>query len=130
MIDTSGSGRETTTAREILGAVDADILRAARRRGGTGPQIQANRDRIAALLGLREQWKQPDEIYADEAWEICIVWRSGYGRVEIGAEEDGGVGFYVNRTLSGRSEEGRFREHSGDELGRVMSWLDEAPEEM
>ena len=31
MIDTSGSGRETTTAREILGAVDADILRAARR---------------------------------------------------------------------------------------------------
>ena len=61
------------------------------------PQIKANRDRIAALLGLRDEWKQPDEVYADEAWEVSIVWRSGYGRVEIGTAEDGSVGYYVRR---------------------------------
>ena len=128
MIDTSASGRETKTVREILDTVDADILRAARVKGGMRPQIEANRDRIAALLGLRREWKRPDEVYADEAWEISIVWRSGYGRVEIGTEEDGGIGYYVSRTLSGKSEEGSFREHSREELDRVMSWLDKAPE--
>ena len=129
MIDTNASGPETKTVREILDTVDADILRAARVKGGMRPQIEANRDRIAALLGLRGEWKRPDEIYADEAWEICIVWRSGYGRVEVGAEEDGGIGYYVSRTLSGKSEEGHFREHSREELDRVMSWLDKAPGE-
>ena len=128
MIDTSASGRQTKTVREILDTVDADILRAARVKGAMRPQIEANRDRIAALLGLRGEWKRPDEVYADEAWEICIVWRSGYGRVEIGTEEDGSVGYYVRRTLSGKSEEGNFREHSREELDRVMSWLDKAPE--
>ena len=125
-----GSGRETKTTREILDTIDADALRAALVKGGTRRQIEANRNRIAALLGLCEEWKRPDEVYADEAWEICIVWRSGYGRVEIGTEEDGGVGYYVSRTLSEESREGGFREHSREELDRVMSWLEEAYEEI
>ena len=126
----SGTGQETKTARKILDAIDADTLRAARVKGGTLPQIEVNRDRIATLLGWRDKWKRPDEIYADEAWEICIIWRSGYGRVEIGTEEDGSVGYYVSRTLSEESKEGNFLEHSQEELDRVMSWLEEAPEEL
>ena len=129
-IDTHGSGRETKTTREILDTIDADTLRAARVKGGTSPQIETNRDRIAALLGLYGEWKRPDEVYADEAWEICIIWRSGFGKVEIGTEEDGSVGYYVSRTLSEESREGNFREHDREELGRVMSWLNEAPEEI
>ena len=129
-IDTSGSGRETKTTRDILDTIDVGTLRAAQVKGGTSPQIEDNRDRIAALLGLYEEWKRPDEVYADEAWEICIIWRSGYGRVEIGTEEDGSVGYYVSRTLSEESREGNFRELSREELDRVMSWLDEAPEEI
>lgn len=93
-------------------------------------QIEANRDRIATLLGLYDEWKQPDEVYADEAWEICIIWRSEYGRVEIGTEEDGSVGYYVRRTLSEESEEGCLLESSREEVGRVMSWLSEVPEEI
>ena len=117
------------TTRDILDTIDAETLRAAQVKGETMPQIDVNRDRIAALLALRDEWKQPDEIYADEAWEICIVWRSGYGSVEIGTEEDGTVGYYVRRTLSDRSEEGHFREHSRKEFNRIMSWLAEVPED-
>ena len=65
--------------------------------------------------------------------QACIlfpIWRSRYGRVEIGTEEDGGVGYYVSRTPSEESGEGNFQEHGREELGRVMSWLDEAPEEI
>ena len=129
-IDTHGSGRETKTTREILDTIDADTLRAARVKEGASSQIETNRDRIAALLGLYEEWKRPDEVYADEAWEICIIWRSGYGKVEIGTEEDGSVGYYVSRTLGEKSKEGNFQEHSREELSWVMSWLDEAPEEI
>lgn len=129
-IDTSGGEREAKTAREILDTIDADTLRAAQVRGGIMPQIEINRDRIAALLGLRDAWKQPDEVYADEAWEICIIWRSGYGRVEIGTEEDGTVGYYISRTLSDEGEEGNFVDHSREELDRVMSWLEETHEEI
>ena len=60
----------------------------------------------------------------------CIIWRSGYGKVEIGTEEDGSVGYYVSRTLGEESREGNFRECDREELGRVMSWLDEASEEI
>ena len=130
MIGTSGSGRETKTTREILDTIDADTLRAARIKGGTSPRIEVNRDRIAALLVLRDEWERPDEVYADEAWEICIIWRTRYGRVEIGTEEDGSVGYYVSRTLSEESREGNFRGHGREEIDRVMSWLDEAPEEI
>ena len=129
-IDTSANGRETKTTRAIMDAIDAHTLRAAQAKGGTKPQIEANRDQIAALLGLRDEWKRPDEVYADEAWEICIIWRSGYGRVEIGTEEDGSVGYYVNRTLSEESREGNFSEHDREELNKVMSWLHEEPEEL
>ena len=129
-IDASGSGRETKTTREILDTIDADTLRAAQVKGGAKRQIEVNRDRIAALLGLCEEWKRPDEVYADEAWEICIIWRSGYGRVEIGTEEDGSIGYYVSRTLSEEGKEGNFQEHNREEISRVMSWLDEAPEEV
>ena len=129
-IDTSGSGRETKTTREILDAIDADTLRAAQVKGGTKRQIEVNRDRIAALLGLCDEWRRPDDVYADESWEICIIWRSGYGRVEVGTEEDGSIGYYVSRTLSEESKEGNFQEHSREELGRVMSWLGEVPEEI
>ena len=82
------------------------------------------------MLGLQEEWKQPDEVYADEAWEICIIWRSGYGRVEIGTEEDGSLGYYVRRTLSEKSKEGCFQGHSREEVDRVMSWLNEVPQEI
>lgn len=129
-IDTSASGRETKTTREILDTIDAHTLRAAQVKGGTMLQIVANRDRIATLLGLYDEWKQPDEVYADEAWEICIIWRSEYGRVEIGTEEDGSIEYYVRRTLSEESEEGCLRESSREEVGRVMSWLSEVPEEI
>ena len=94
------------------------------------PQIKVNRDRVASLLGLYEEWKRPDEVYADHAWEICIVWRSRYGRVEIGTEEDGTIQYYVSRTLSNKSEEGSLGDHNREELDRVMSWLDEAPREI
>lgn len=129
-IDTSGSGWETKTTRDILDTIDAHTLRAAQDKGGTKPQIEANRDSIAALLGLHDEWKQPDEVYADEAWEITIVWRSGYGSVEIGTDEDGSIGYYVCRTLSEESREGTFQEHSREEISRVMSWLNEAREEI
>ena len=121
---------EELDGERILDAIDADTLRAARVKGGTMPQIEVNRGRIAALLGWRDKWKRPDEVYADEAWEICIIWRSGYGRVEIGTEEDGSVGYCVSRTLSEESKEGSFLEHSREELDRVMSWLEEVPEEI
>ena len=121
---------ETKTTRDILDEIDAHTLRAAQINGGTTSQIQVNRDRIATLLGLYEEWKRPDEVYADQAWEICIVWRSGYGRVEIGTEEDGSIEYYVSRTLSERSKEGSFRDHNKEELVRVMSWLDEEPKEI
>ena len=127
-IDTSANGRETKTTRAIMDAIDAHTLRAARAKNGTKPQIEVNRDRIAALLGLFDEWKRPDEVYADEAWEICIIWRSGYGRVEIGTEEDGSVGYYVNRTLSEESREGTLQDLNRNELSRVMSWLDKVPE--
>lgn len=129
-IDTSGSGWETKTTRDILDTIDTHTLRTAQEKGGTKPQIEANRDSIAALLGLHDEWKQPDEVYADEAWEISIVWRSGYGSVEIGTDEDGSIGYYVCRTLSEESKEGTFQEHSREEVSRVMSWLNEAHEEI
>lgn len=129
-IDPRGGGRGRKTIREVLDEIDADILRAAQDHGGTRSQIEVNRDRIATLLGLYEEWKRPDEVYADHAWEICIVWRSGYGRVEIGTEEDGSIAYYVSRTLSEKSEEGSFRDHSKEQLVRVMSWLDEVPTEI
>lgn len=126
----SVSGRETRTGQEILDAIDADTLRTIRIKGGARPQIALNRDRIAALLALHEEWKRPDEVYADEAWEICIIWRSEYGQVEIGTEEDGSVGYYVSRTFSEESKEGSFLEHSREELDRVMSWLEDVPKEI
>ena len=129
-IDASSDGQETKTTREILDEIDADTLRAAQVQGGTMAQIEENRDAVAALLGLYEEWKRPDEVYADEAWEICIVWRSEYGKVEIGTEEDGSIQYYVSRTLSEKSEEGSFRDRSKAELERVMSWLNKTPKEI
>ena len=112
-----------------MATIGAHILQAAQAEGGTEPQIEVNWDRIAVLLGLNDTWTQPDEVYADEAWEICIIWRSGYGRVEIGTEEDGRIGYYVSRTLSEESREGTFQEHSAEKIDRIMSWLDESPQE-
>lgn len=129
-IATGGSGGETKTTREILDTIDADTLRAARIRGGARAQIGVNRERIGALLELREEWNQPDEVYADEAWEISIIWRSEYGRVEIGTEEDGRVGYYISRTLREESEEGIFEDRTREELDRVMSWLDRVRKEI
>ena len=127
-IDKRANGRETKTTREIIDTIDAHTLQAARIKGGARRQIEVNRDRIAALLGLRETWMRPDEVYADEAWEICIIWRSGYGRVEIGTEEDGSVTYYVSRTLNEESREGTLQEHSREELAKIMSWLDKTRE--
>lgn len=129
-VDASSVERQTKTTREILDEIDADTLRAAQVHGGTMSQIEVNRDRVAKLLGLYEEWKRPDEVYADQAWEICIVWRSGYGRVEIGTEEDGSIQYYVSRTLGEKSEEGSFRDGNKEELDRVMSWLNETHREI
>ena len=128
--DESGDETKSKTTREILDTIDADTLRAARIRGGAKAQIEVNRELIGALLELREEWKQPDEVYADEAWEISIIWRSEYGRVEIGTEEDGKVGYYISRTLREESEEGIFEDQTREELDRVMSWLDRVRKEV
>lgn len=114
-------------AREILDAIDADTLRAAQLNGGTKRQIAINRDRIATFLGMHDNLKRPDEVYADEAWEICIVWRSEYGRVEIGTEEDGSISYYVSRTLSDEEEENCIRSNGKDEIKRIFSWLEADP---
>lgn len=116
------------TAQEILDKIDADISRTAKAEGGKKRQIDVNRDRIAALLRQRETWEQPNEVYADAEWEICIVWRSRYGRVELGSEPDGRIGYYVKQTFSSRNEEGFFESGTKEELMRVMSWLDKYPE--
>lgn len=115
---------ESRIAREILDAIDADTLRAAQLSGGTKPQIMINRDRIATFLGMHDNLKRPDEVYADEAWEICIIWRSEFGRVEIGTEEDGSIGYYVSRTLSDKMEEERVRNGDRDEIRQIFSWLE------
>lgn len=73
---------------------------------------------------MHDNLKRPDEVYADEAWEICIVWRSEYGRVEIGTEEDGSISYYVSRTLSDEAEENCIRSDGRDEIKRIFSWLE------
>lgn len=109
------------TGQEILDKIDADISRTAKIEGRKTQQIDVNRDRIAALLGQREKWERPDEVYADSEWEICIIWRSRYGRVELGSEPDGRIGYYVKQTFSSRNEEGFFESGTKEELMRVMS---------
>lgn len=129
-VSTLGSWLQSKTTKEILDLIDAGILCAAKRKGGTKPQIEVNRNQIADLLGLDEEWKRPDEVYSDEAWEICVIWRSGYGKVEIGTEPDGGIGYFVMRTMSDEKKEGMFEEHSPAALKRAMSWLGASPEEL
>lgn len=119
--------RESKVAREILDTIDIETLRAARLKGGTKRQLEVNRDKIAALLGLPENWKRPDEVYADEAWEICIIWRSEFGKVEIGTEEDGSVSYFVSRTLSEKNMEGNIEGRDADKLKRIFSWLESDP---
>lgn len=121
---------QSKSTREILDLIDVDILRAAELEGGIKPQIEANRNQIADLLGLDEEWKRPDEVYGDAAWEICVIWRSGYGKVEIGTEPEGGIGYYVMRTMSTERKEGLFMEHNPAALKRAMSWLGTSPEEL
>lgn len=121
---------ESRITREILDAIDTDTLRAARLKGGTKPQIVINRDRVAALLRMHENLKRPDEVYADEAWEICIVWRSEYGRVEIGTGEDGSIGYLVSRTLSDKTEESPIQKNDKDKIRWIFSWLEENLEDM
>lgn len=121
---------QSKATREILDLIDADILRAAELKRGISPQIEINRNQIADLLGLDEEWKRPDEVYGDAAWEICVIWRSGYGKVEIGTEPEGGIGYYVMRTMSTDRKEGIFEEHNPAALKRVMSWLGTSPEEL
>lgn len=119
-----GSERESKVAREILDTIDTETLRAARLNGGARRQLEINRDKIAALLGLKENWKQPDEVYADEAWEICVVWRSEFGKVEIGTEEDGSVSYFVSRTLSEEKMEGNIEGRDANKLSMIFSWLE------
>lgn len=122
-----GRVRESKVAREILDTIDTETLRAARLKGGAKQQLKVNRDKIAALLGLPRNWKRPDEVYADEAWEICIIWRSEFGKVEIGTEEDGSVSYFVSRTLSEKNLEGNIEGRDADKLRRVFSWLESDP---
>ena len=119
-----GCERESKVAREILDTIDTQILRAARLKGGARRQLEVNRNKIAALLDLPRNWKRPDEVYADEAWEICVVWRSEFGKVEIGTEENGSISYFVSRTLSEQSSEGDFQECDADKLKRILSWLE------
>ena len=116
--------RESKAAREILDTIDAQILRAARLKGEAKQQLEVNRDRIAELLGTQENWKRADDVYADEAWEICVVWRSEFGKVEIGTEEDGTVSYFVSRTLSEKSHEGIIEGCDADKLKKILSWLE------
>ena len=116
--------QESKAAKEILDTIDAQILRAARLKGGARQQLKVNRDRIAELLGTQENWKRPDDVYADEAWEICVVWRSEFGKVEIGTEEDGTVSYFVSRTLSEKSHEGIIEGCDADKLKKILSWLE------
>ncbi len=116
--------QESKAEKEILDTIDAQILRAARLKGGARQQLKVNRDRIAELLGTQENWKRPDDVYADEAWEICVVWRSEFGKVEIGTEEDGTVSYFVSRTLSEKSYEGIIEGCDADKLKKILSWLE------
>lgn len=116
--------------REILDTIDTDTLYAARLKGRVTRQIEINRDRIASLLGLRKEWPQPDEVYADAAWEICIAWRSPYGMVEIGTEEDGSITYFVKRTLVEKRQEGQITGYDPEELRRIFTWLDKNPEDI
>ena len=70
------------TGQKILDEIDADISRTAKAEGGKKRQIDVNRDRIAALLRQRETWEQPNEVYADAEWEICIGMLANYGYFE------------------------------------------------
>ena len=119
--------RESKVAREILDTIEAETLRAARLNGGARRQIEVNRDQIAALLGVHEELKRPDEVYADEAWEICVIWRSEFGKVEISTEEEGGIGYFVSRTLSEENKEGIIQGRDADKLKRIFSWLEADP---
>ena len=126
-----GRKRESKATREILDTIDTKALRADRIKGGARKQLEVNRDRIAELLGMHDNWMRPDEVYADEAWEICVVWRSEFGKVEIGTEEDGSVGYFVRRTLSESSREGYLQEcDDADKLRKIFSWLESDPEDI
>lgn len=119
-----GHERESKVAREILDTIDTETLRAARLNGGATRQLEINRDKIAGLLGLKENWKRPDEVYADEAWEICVIWRSEFGKVEIGTEEDGSVSYFVSRTLGEEKMEGSIEGRDANKLSMIFSWLE------
>lgn len=126
-----GRKRESKATREVLDTIDTKILRAARIKGGARKQLEVNRDRIAELLGMHDNWMRPDEVYADEAWEICVIWRSEFGKVEIGTEEDGSIGYFVRRTLSESSREGYLRGcDDADKLRKIFSWLESDPEDI
>lgn len=119
-----GRKRESKATREILDTIDTKILRAVRIKGGARKQLEVNRDRIAELLGMHDNWMQPDEVYADEAWEICVVGRSEFGKVEIGTEEDGSIGYFVSRALSEKGNEGIIEGCDADKLKKILSWLE------
>lgn len=115
------------TAMRLLNIIDSRILDACESRGGCEREIQAARDNISRLLRKRPLWRRPDAINADASSEIHIVWRSLYGKVEMDTDERGDVEYYVARTADDRMKEGRFKTCDADEVGRVMSWLDENP---
>lgn len=122
-----GHEQESKITREILDTIDTEVLRAARHNGGARRQLEVNRDKVAALLGLPENWKRPDEVYADEAWEICVIWRSEFGKVEIGTEVDGSVSYFVSRTLSEKNKEGNIHGRDANKLRKIFSWLESDP---
>lgn len=127
MIDQNKCKQEPILAGEILDMIDNDILHAARNKGRVKQQVEINRDCIASLLELLEEWPRPDEVYADADWEICIIWRSAYGMVEIGTEPDGSVTYFVKRTLVEKRQERQMTGHDTEELRRIFAWLDKNP---
>ena len=56
--------------------------------------------------------------------EICVVWRSEFGKVEIGTEEDGSVSYFVSRTLSEEKMEGNIEGRDANKLSMIFSWLE------
>ena len=130
-------GVDRKLVRGILDQIDAQILEASETRNRVDPRGQANRDKVAIVLDAWEGWREPVEIYAGGTWEITLVWKTGYGVVELGTEPDGRISYLAKRTLMNKQAEGFIdvEDQEGEgrggwrKIGRLMTWLERDREE-